>query len=420
MTPTTSSSSILLLGGAGDGVKAAAAPTAAGAEPSGDAALGGFQLLLAELSQQLQLPGVPAAASTAAAATDGGDGAATDQGDGNALPFSGLILPFAALQNGAATETPVDGDAPKKQGADDDSAQTADVLPLFAALQVQAPPPAQPAAENSAAATAAVAADAAAAAPVDLTTLTDSALAAPVAPKADKAGRAQQPAGLSLGLPVAGADDAAAAATLELPAVAAPATDAAETDFDALLKHFDAAPTPVATAAPVADTGRAQPLPRAYADAAANATANVPVPVGNNGWSDAVADKVMWFSANKISTAEIHLNPPDLGPLQVRINAQHDQASVVFSSQHAQVRDALDQALPRLRDMLGSQGIQLLDVSVGGQGAERQPQFSRNDGGQQQRQSGGDDFGFDGGIDAAAPVTVTNLRVPRSAVDAYA
>ena len=160
------------------------------------------------------------------------------------------------------------------------------------------------------------------------------------------------------------------------------------------------------------------------ANASASANATVQVPVGSEGWGDAVADKVMWFSANQLSSAELHLNPPDLGPLQVRIDTRHDQASVVFSSQHAQVRDALDQALPRLRDMLGSQGIQLLDVSVGGQGAERQPQFARGDSGGQ-RPSGGNTAGFFGGAGddgepLAAVATVTGMRLPRAGVDAYA
>lgn len=419
MTPTTSTSSILLLGGAGDGVKAAPATAAAGADASGDAAPGGFQLLLAELSQQLQLPGVPAAPATAAKGAGADDETTTETTAGNALPLTGLILPFA-LQNAAPAPTDA-GDAPKKQeqSASDDSG--AEVLQLFPLLQ---PMPVQAAAATGTK----TQADAAAAVDItpELAALADPGQSTSTGPKSDKSSRGQ--AGLTLGqLAVTaadGSDGAAAAAAIELPGIAAASASEPESDFDALLKHFDTTPAPTANTTAMTDGARPQALPRAYADAAASANANatVPVPVGDQGWSDAVADKVMWFSANKLSSAEIHLNPPDLGPLQVRINTQHDQASVVFSSQHAQVRDALDQALPRLRDMLGSQGIQLLDVSVGGQGAQQQ-QYARGDSsGQPQRQGSGSRLLGDdsAGIEPVAVTTVSSLRLPRSGVDAYA
>lgn len=85
------------------------------------------------------------------------------------------------------------------------------------------------------------------------------------------------------------------------------------------------------------------------------------------GWGEAVVDKLMWMSARQLGSAEIQLDPPELGPLQLRVSTQHDQTSVSFSSHHPAVRDALDAALPRLRDMLESQGLQLVDVDVSGQ-----------------------------------------------------
>ncbi len=93
----------------------------------------------------------------------------------------------------------------------------------------------------------------------------------------------------------------------------------------------------------------------------------VNIPVGKPGWSKGVMAKVMWMSSQRISSAEIALDPPELGPLQVRLSAQHDQASVVFSSQHAGVREALDQGLPRLRELFENQGLDLVDVNVADQ-----------------------------------------------------
>ncbi len=147
-------------------------------------------------------------------------------------------------------------------------------------------------------------------------------------------------------------------------------------------------------------------------------TATVTVPVGKPGWSDAVVDKVMWFSSQNINNAEIHLNPPDLGPLQVNISTHHDQASVYFTSQHAAVRDALDQALPKLREMFSSQGLQLTDSGVGGQGAAQQQAQRGQDFGAQSRANSSANAEPDIAISAAtrgAPA-----RVSVSLVDAYA
>lgn len=60
----------------------------------------------------------------------------------------------------------------------------------------------------------------------------------------------------------------------------------------------------------------------------------------------------------------------------MRIVIQSDQASVVFTSKNGWVRDALDQTLPRLREMMEDQGINLTDANVSYQSANRQQQDS--------------------------------------------
>ncbi|RUO80883.1 hypothetical protein CWI84_04680 [Idiomarina tyrosinivorans] len=72
--------------------------------------------------------------------------------------------------------------------------------------------------------------------------------------------------------------------------------------------------------------------------------------------------------------AEIRLDPPDLGSLHIRIHTHQDQATVQFQVQNPQAREAIEQALPRLREMLEQQGLQLADSQVGEQlqGDERE------------------------------------------------
>lgn len=90
------------------------------------------------------------------------------------------------------------------------------------------------------------------------------------------------------------------------------------------------------------------------------------------GWSDTVMQRVMWMSSQQINRAEIKLDPPELGALQVRVSTnQSDQTTVVFTSPNSSVRDALDQGLPRLREMMESQGVNLADVNVSDQNAEQ-------------------------------------------------
>lgn len=93
-------------------------------------------------------------------------------------------------------------------------------------------------------------------------------------------------------------------------------------------------------------------------------TLTVPQRVGAENWGTGLGDKVVWVVGNQMRGAEIHLNPPALGPLEVRIQISDGQANVSFMTQHAAVREALEAATPKLREMLGDNGISMGSVSV--------------------------------------------------------
>jgi flagellar hook-length control protein FliK len=109
----------------------------------------------------------------------------------------------------------------------------------------------------------------------------------------------------------------------------------------------------------------------------------VPVPVGQPQWSQAVSEKVLWLAAQNVSSAEINLHPKDLGPIQVKVSVNQEQATVSFTSQHAVVREVLDQSLNRLRDMFSEQGLNLVNVDVSDKS------FSRQQGDAQDRKAQG-------------------------------
>jgi flagellar hook-length control protein FliK len=110
-----------------------------------------------------------------------------------------------------------------------------------------------------------------------------------------------------------------------------------------------------AHAAPPADPAAAGP---------AQAPARVDTPLGAPGWSTALADQLVMFVGDKQQVAELHINPPHLGPVEIRLTVNDDQASAVFASPHAVVRETLESALPRLREVLAESGINLGQASV--------------------------------------------------------
>ncbi|MGI9285137.1 MAG: flagellar hook-length control protein FliK [Pseudomonadales bacterium] len=88
-------------------------------------------------------------------------------------------------------------------------------------------------------------------------------------------------------------------------------------------------------------------------------------------------ERLQFMLLNGQNSAEIQLDPPELGSLQVRVTTRHEQTSVIFVAPNNIVRDALEQQLPRLRETLESAGLQLQDANVFAQSDDKagtQPQ----------------------------------------------
>ncbi|MGC8114769.1 flagellar hook-length control protein FliK [Metapseudomonas otitidis] len=150
-----------------------------------------------------------------------------------------------------------------------------------------------------------------------------------------------------------------------------------------------------------------------------------PVAINQNGWSEAVVDRVMWLSSQNLKSAEIQLDPQELGRLEVRIHMNQDQTQVTFASPNAGVRDALEGQMHRLRDMFNQQGMTQLDVNVSDQSLARSWQGQQ--GGEGERRGGGNGNGglLGGSGDDETLAGVSELRpaaagVARGLVDYYA
>ncbi|VAY86541.1 Flagellar hook-length control protein [mine drainage metagenome] len=106
---------------------------------------------------------------------------------------------------------------------------------------------------------------------------------------------------------------------------------------------------------------------------AETASSSIMIPVGQMGWGTEFSQKVTWMVGQSQQSAELHLNPPDLGPMSVVVQVSGAQADAFFSSPHAAVREAIQHALPHLREMLAGSGLSLGQATVSDQGAQGSP-----------------------------------------------
>lgn len=146
---------------------------------------------------------------------------------------------------------------------------------------------------------------------------------------------------------------------------------------------------------------------------------HIPARVGTPGWDNQVGQKIVWMVAGGDQSAELTLNPPDLGPMQVVLNVSGDQASVTFSANQPEVRQALENALPRLREMMSESGIALGNATVNSGSDQRQAQDGQAGNGN----GGGARFagnGDTGGTEAARPAARTTVLGDRGMVDTFA
>jgi flagellar hook-length control protein FliK len=111
----------------------------------------------------------------------------------------------------------------------------------------------------------------------------------------------------------------------------------------------------------------------------------------SGGWSGDFAQTVTWVATRRYQSAELTLNPPALGNIEISLKLDSDRstASAVFVSSNAEVREAIETALPKLREMLAGAGIELGQTNVSAesfrqgayneQGAKEGASSSRND-----------------------------------------
>ncbi|MCB1964050.1 MAG: flagellar hook-length control protein FliK [Rhodocyclaceae bacterium] len=128
--------------------------------------------------------------------------------------------------------------------------------------------------------------------------------------------------------------------------------------------------TPAGTTPPAGNAAAAlgSALPLAGAERAVAPQGALPMHVGtpatSAAWADAVGNRVLWLVGRDESRAELILTPPNLGKLEISLTVSGDTTTAQFMAATPAAREALENAMPRLREMLEQAGVTLTDANV--------------------------------------------------------
>ena len=132
--------------------------------------------------------------------------------------------------------------------------------------------------------------------------------------------------------------------------------------------------------------------------------------VGSHQWVNDIGNRMSMMVSDKVHSASLQLTPDNLGPVQVKIDINDNQASVWFTADHPDTRTALEQSLPQLREMFASQGMSLTDAGVFSQHSQQQAPLLNRD----------PQASFSGMNDMSNEVTTTQQVLRIGLLDTYA
>ena len=86
--------------------------------------------------------------------------------------------------------------------------------------------------------------------------------------------------------------------------------------------------------------------------------------LGTSGWDGELLGRVNMLVKGGIQEAKIQLSPPEMGRLEIKVSTEGDSAKIMFSVDNIAAKDAIEQAIPRLRELLEQGGLQLAHSEV--------------------------------------------------------
>ncbi len=91
---------------------------------------------------------------------------------------------------------------------------------------------------------------------------------------------------------------------------------------------------------------------------------SIDTPLNQPQWGESLAGRVSLLLSENQQTAKININPPELGPIEIRVTIKNEQANINFFAHHGDVRDAIEDAFPKLREMLSQNGLSMGESNV--------------------------------------------------------
>lgn len=146
------------------------------------------------------------------------------------------------------------------------------------------------------------------------------------------------------------------------------------------------------------------------ANASAEQALQQPVNIARSDAAKALFDKANMLLNLNLKEAEIRLDPPELGSMQIRIRSDAEQAQINFVVQNQQAKEMLEQSMGRLREMLAEQGINLGESNVSEQGQSEQ----------QTAEHSGSSLTNDGNVESGGEVSEQILSKQQDGIDFYA
>lgn len=119
-----------------------------------------------------------------------------------------------------------------------------------------------------------------------------------------------------------------------------------------------------ATPASGTDPALVRPFDQVLRQVEARVNVAVEAQVRTPAFATELGEKVVWLAGRSAQVAELTLNPPQMGTLEVRLTLTGGEAGAQFFSPNPVVREALEAALPRLRELMAQAGINLGQADV--------------------------------------------------------
>ena len=145
----------------------------------------------------------------------------------------------------------------------------------------------------------------------------------------------------------------------------------------------------------------------------------ISAPLRSAEWGDELSNRINWMVQHEVQSANIKINPPHLGPLEVHVTMKNDHVDVSFNSHHISVKEAIDASMPKLREMLVNNGLQLGDANV------THHSFSGNQHFNSQGDKYNDGSDYNGNIKdpdnfEAENISIASILSSKGAIDFYA